>query len=250
MGRILEGVKGFPVPPTGGGGVFLFPLVLFSSSWGLSRSPVGLSFRPPSGCVPFIPWANFHPFRLGIFRRGANMPVNARLFGLCCAFSRSVWVWLGCVTFRACGAWFVVVILSACVPRPPMEEKEPILSLFRPYFLPLFLALVPCLVLCSCPLLALFVLCSALYRKRNGLYWVVSPCVVVVGFSLTYRKDCKRCGLLAVYLNVCCGGLYPSGGWACDIVQIRSICGLGACLTMVNCRVFHGVFLLLFCNQY
>lgn len=72
--------------------------------------------------------------------------------------------------------------------------------------------------------------------------WVVSPCVVVVGFSLTYRKDSQRRGLLAVNLYICCGGLYPSSGWACDIIEVGSVRGFGTCLTVVNGGgVFHGV---------
>lgn len=108
MGRILEGLKGFPAPPIGGGGVLSSFRPFFGLAFGLSV-PLSLSCSSPVGLSSFglrssVLWANFQPFPLGIFKRGANMPVFARFRGLWCGFVSSVWIWLGAIVFGACGA--------------------------------------------------------------------------------------------------------------------------------------------------
>ena len=66
---------------------------------------------------------------------------------------------------------------------------------------------------------------------------------MVGGFSLYGLKleHCKGRRLLSVYPYALGGGFNPSGRWACDIVEVRAVCGLGAGLTVIHCR---GVFLL------
>ena len=54
-------------------------------------------------------------------------------------------------------------------------------------------------------------------------------------------KNCKGFGLLSEYPYILGGGFNPAGRWACDIVQVRAVCGFGAGLTIIDCR---GVFLL------
>ena len=78
------------------------------------------------------------------------------------------------------------------------------------------------------------------HNKRGPFGWV-ALWVVVSPFEGLKLKDCERVGLPAVYPYVLGVGLNPAGRWACDIVQVRAVCGFGAGLTMVHCR---GVFLL------
>ena len=67
--------------------------------------------------------------------------------------------------------------------------------------------------------------------------------------GLVVSEHCKRCGAFAKYpYFLCCGvGFNPSGGWACDIIQIASIGGLCHCLAIIDSYFFsHGVGLLEF----
>ena len=65
----------------------------------------------------------------------------------------------------------------------------------------------------------------------------VCVCVGVgwwVWFLLSEQEHGKRGGLSAVYPYICGVGLYPAGRWACDIVEVGAVCGLGAGLTVVD----------------
>ena len=243
MGRILEGLKGFPVPPIGGGwGVFL-PFPSFRPRCGgfVSLSPVLWGFPSvllraafPSSCGQifirsrsgFSNVAQICPL-MPVYLACGAVSLVGRGFGWVESFWGLVGLEIGCYINR---------LRTSSTYKRERATK----TLFC-----------PCSCSCLCSLPCVLCVCCSLYRKKKRpfygsfllVWWLVSPC-------LTYRKDSKRCGLLTVYLYVCCGGLHSAGRWACDIIEVGSICGLGACLTVVNSCGFHGVFLLLIYYQY
>ena len=124
-----------------------------------------------------------------------------------------------------------LVILFACVRRPPAKRKS--------HFLPLV-----CLVCFACLLSASLSVCVSIHARKAALFVGRSFSLGCgVWFLLSELEHGKRVGLPAVYLYFVClvVGFNPSGGWACNIIKIGFVCGLCPCLAIIDCR---GVFLL------
>lgn len=105
-----------------------------------------------------------------------------------------------------------------------------------------------CLLPCS------LALCVSAYTRKAARFVGRSFSLGCgVWFLLSELEHGKRCGLFAVYLYFVglVVGFNPSGGWACDIIQIASICGLCHCLAIIDGYFFsHGVGLLEFKRFY
>lgn len=167
MARILRGVKSPFASSAGGGGLF---------SFSRSRGPV-------LWACPLQAWA-FLPAIFSratwIFRRVQFLAFLGLSFALCGLFSGWVWVWLGAVAFGA--LWGFLRCYSFCLRAvSTCKGKKAVLPLF--FALPaclvssLSLQGLPCLSLCR------FILEGT--KEKRPFVWVVSPWVVVFGFSLS-----------------------------------------------------------------
>ena len=146
-----------------------------------------------SSCLPFLPWGIFRP------QTGTFLVSGVGLVGL-----------VGFV-----GLWGFSALLflpPACGVHLQREKSR---------FCPCLLLCLVCLSLCRFILgrdKRKTALCVGRFSLGGGV-WLL-PVLV--------SEHCKRCGAFAKYpyFFYCVVGFNPSGGWACNIIQIASICGL------------------------
>lgn len=164
MARILRGVKSPFASSAGGGGLFSF-LPSFGPS--LGRSPLQAVSLSPCGASlhGFLDGCNFWPFLASVLA--------------CIALSLCRWGFVLPWGFRGLVGLSAVVILFACVPCPPAKGKKP----FCPCFLPCLPALSRLYLCRACRVCPCVVSSWEGTKEKRPFVWVVSPWVVVFGFS-------------------------------------------------------------------